>query len=207
MTNKILRSLANPDRFVEAIRRFDEANAQDPNLEIVGGKPMPRELAYAQRLTAWVLKLNPDASEILLLAARSQHLCRWTIPRSDYELTRAGYLRWRNDLKKFHADKAGRILQEVGYPPEVIREVQALNLKQNFPKDPQGRILEDALCLVFLEHQFADLARKTSEDKMINAVQKTWNKMTPSARLEAMKLPYGDAEKALLTKALAPIQS
>ena len=81
--------------------------------------------------------------------------------------------------------------------------MQALNLKKDFPRDAEGRVLEDALCLVFLEHQFADLAARTDEDKIINAVQKTWKKMTPAAREHALRLPYGPNEKALLDRALA----
>ena len=63
-------------------------------------------------------------------------------------------------------------------------------------------MLEDALCLVFLQYQFADLAAKTAEDKTINALQKSWQKMTPAARAEALKLNYGEREKALLERAL-----
>src|SRR5437899_233735 len=103
----------DPIRFQAAIRRFDEENARDPNTEVVDGAAQPRELVYARRLSDWVRKLAPAASEELRLAARSQHLCRWTIPRSSYEMTRAGYLRWRSDLKAFHARKAGEILREV----------------------------------------------------------------------------------------------
>jgi hypothetical protein len=138
----------------------------------------PRELVYAQWLTEWVLRLCPDASEHLRLAARCQHLRRWEVPRNSYPMTRIGYLQWREGLKKFHSQRAGEILKEVGYPEEIIKLVQKLNLKKDFPKDPETRVLEDALCLVFLEHQFADLAAKTAEDKMLNAVQKTWKKMT-----------------------------
>src|SRR5215210_1274235 len=116
-------------RFREALRRFDEENARDPNPPFVGGVAHPHELLYAQRLTAWVMQLRPDASEALLLATRCQHICRWMIPRGSYEMTRAGYLRWRADLKKFHAQKSAEILREVGYPEEMISRVQALNLK------------------------------------------------------------------------------
>jgi len=192
-----------PERFAAAIRRFDEENARDPNVEAVAGVAQPRELIYAQRLTDWVLKLCPGASEELRLAARCQHLCRWMIPRSQYPMTRAGYLKWRNDLKAFHAEKAGEILREVGYPAEVIARVQDLNLKKNFPNDPDSRVLEDALCLIFLQYQLADLAAKTDEDKMINALQKSWKKMTQVAREEALKLSFGPKEKALLERALA----
>ena len=117
-------------------------------------------------------------------------------------MDRAGYLRWRNDLKAFHARKAGEILRNVGYPEEIVVQVQDLNLKKNFPKDPDSRVLEDALCLIFLDHQFTPLARRTSAEKMINAVQKSWKKMTPEAQAHALKLSYGPEERALLERAL-----
>jgi hypothetical protein len=189
----------DPQKFEAALRRFDEENARDPNTE----NGQPRELLYAQRLTDWVLRLRPDASETARLAARCQHLCRWKIPRGDYPMTRTGYLKWRTDLKKFHAERAGEILAEVGYDGESIRRVQDLNLKKNFPADPESRLLEDALCLVFLEFQLADLAAKTDDNKMVNALKKSWDKMTESARAEALKLNYSEREKALIQKALA----
>src|SRR5882724_4556398 len=195
--------LADASRFEAACRGFDTANSFDPNLEIIEGMARPRELIYAERLTHWVLKLCPDASEELRLAARCQHICRWMIARSSYPMTRPGYLKWREDLKKFHAEKAGDILRVVGYPAETVAKVQALNLKKNFPQDPDSRVLEDALCLVFLEFQFAELAAKTTDDKMINALQKAWKKMTPAARANAMKLNFGPKEKSLLERALA----
>jgi hypothetical protein len=105
-------------------------------------------------------------------------------------MTRAGYLQWRAALKAFHARKAGEILRQCGYPEDLVLRVQNLNLKKNFPADPEGRVLEDALCLVFLQYQLADL-------------RKSWAKMTPAARAEALKLSYAAREKALLDQALA----
>lgn len=192
----------DPQRFESALRRFDEENSRDPNHEAVDGILHPRELLYAQRLVNWVLRLCPDASEELRLAARCQHICRWEIPRQSHPMTRAGYLQWRATLKRFHAQKAGDILRGAGYPEDVIRRVQDLNLKKHFPDDPEARVLEDALCLVFLEFQLADLAAKTAADKTINALQKSWQKMTDAARAEALKLNYGEREKALLERAL-----
>lgn len=189
-------------RFVAAIRRFDEENSRDPNSEIVDSGAQPRELLYARRLSDWVLKLSPDASEPLRLAARCQHLCRWTIPRDSYPMTREGYLQWRTTLKKFHAQRAGEILREIGCGDDVIARVQSLNLKKNFPADPESRVLEDALCLVFLQYQFADLANKTERDKMLVVLQKSWRKMTPQARDAALKLEYPPREKELLEAAL-----
>lgn len=193
----------NSDRFAAALRRFDEENSHDPNQEIVDGKSQPRELIYAQWLTDWVLKLSPNASEALRLAARCQHICRWKIPRDSYPMDKPGYLRWRADLKKFHANKSGDILREVGYDEATIQRVQALNLKKNHPNDPEVCVLEDALCLVFLERQFTALAAKSDDEKMINALQKSWRKLSPSARAEALKLSYGAREKNLIERALA----
>ena len=191
-----------PTRFEAAIRRFDEENARDPHTELVNGAPQPRELVYAGRLTDWVLRLQPEASEALKLAARCQHLCRWAIPRSQYPMDRAGYLKWRTELKKFHAEKSGHILREMGYDDELVGQVQALNLKKYFPNDADSRVLEDALCLVFLQHQLTELAAKTDDAKMINALRKSWQKMTEQARTEALKLPYGPRETRLIRQAL-----
>ena len=196
---------ADPARFEAALRRFDEENSRDPHSENVDGVSHPREFIYAQWLTDWVLKFSPNASEELRLAARCQHLCRWKIPRDSYPMTRPGYLKWRADLKRFHADRTGEILREVGYPDAVITRVQDLNLKKNFPTDPESCVLEDALCLVFLEHQLADLAAKTADDKVITALQKSWKKMTPAAHAEALKLSYGAREKALIEQALKAV--
>jgi hypothetical protein len=193
---------ADSDRFRAALQKFDEENARDPNSEMEGGTAHPRELLYARRLTSWVHRLNSSPCEALCLAARCQHLCRWQIPRNSYPGNRAGYLRWRNDLKKMHSGLAGRILHDLGYPDEIVHRVQDLNLKKLFPADPDSRILEDALCLVFLEFQFADLAAKTDREKVLNALRKSWKKMTERARAEALKLPYGKQETDLLHAAL-----
>jgi Domain of unknown function (DUF4202) len=189
-------------RFQKALQRFDEENSRDPHRILVDGKPHPRELAYAGWLTDWVSKLAPEASEILRLAARSQHLCRWMIPRNSYDMTRAGYLRWRADLKQFHAGKSGEILREVGYEEDVIQRVQELNLKKGLGKDPECQTLEDALCLVTLQYQLGELVAKTAPEKMVEILAKTWKKMSPAAREHALKLSFPDCEKELIERAL-----
>jgi Domain of unknown function (DUF4202) len=191
-------------RFLEAWRRFDEENGRDPNLVVVGEVAQPQELLYAERLTDWVLRLNPEASEELLLAARSQHICRWTIPRHTYEMTRPGYLRWRSDLKQFHAAKSAEILREVGYDPETIAQVRELNLKKNLGRDPDCQTLEDALCLVTLQYQLADLVAKTERGKMIEILRKTWKKMSPLGHEHALTLSFSEREKGLIQEAVGP---
>ena len=189
-------------RFRTAIGRFDALNAEDPNREVVNGISIPRELLNAQRLSGWVMRLAPDASESLRLASRCQHLCRWMIPRTSYEMTRAGYHQWRNELKRFHAAKSAEVLHATGYVEEIVARVVELNLKKSFPADSESRVLEDALCLVFLQFQFRDLAAKTDDEKVINALQKSWKKMTPLGHEHALTLEYAPHERALLDRAL-----
>lgn len=189
-------------RFSEAVRRFDEENGRDPNIVNYEDVAYPHELLYAKRLTDWVLRLCPEASEPLLLAARCQHICRWTVPRSAYEMTRSGYLRWRTDLKRFHASKSAEILREVGYDDATIERVSDLNLKKHLGHDPDCQVLEDALCLVTLQYQLSDLAAKTEPAKMIGILQKTWKKMSKPARDYALALPFSETEKRLIEQAL-----
>jgi hypothetical protein len=172
---------------------MDAANAADPR---------GVELPYSHRLTAWVEKLAPDASEPLRLAARAQHICRWLSPRDSYPPGRIGYLKWREDLKQFHAKKAGEILREIGYDPATIDRVQHLIRKHNFPKDEEGRVLEDALCLTFLESQLAETVVKTGDEKMVDIVRKTWRKMTARAQEIALAMPMSESQRQLIQKAL-----
>ena len=194
--------MTEAERFQKALERFDEENSRDPHRVIVEGVSHPHELLYSQRLTEWVLRLSPEASEALRLAARSQHLCRWMIPRASYEMTRAGYLRWRADLKKFHAERSAEILREIGYPEPLVERVQALNLKRDLGHDPECQTLEDALCLVTLQYQLSDLIEKTHPEKMVEILRKTWKKMSPLAREHALKLPFSDRERELIGLAL-----
>ena len=194
----------NAQRFAAALARFDAENSRDPKSVLCDQVELPYEVAYARWLSNWVLRLNPEASEALQLAGHCQHLRRWEIPRKSYPATRAGYLQWRQVLKEFHALKASEILRESGYPDAIIQLVKDLNLKKHFPADPECRTLEDALCLVFLERQYTDLAAKTTEKKMITALQKCWTKMTPAAHALAMQLDLSPEGKRLLDQALKP---
>lgn len=192
------------DRLSRLLARIDALNAQDPNRDLVDGIAHPRELLYATRLTDWVLRLDPGASEALRIAARGQHVQRWTIPRDRYPMTRAGYLKWRETLKAFHAKTVGGLMAEAGYAPDEIERVRTLILKKQLVSDPQTQTLEDALCLLFLETQFDDLKRKTPDEKMREVVRKTWAKMSPKAREVAMRLPLDAAAKQFLATALSP---
>lgn len=188
--------------FEQAIARFDAANSEDPNKEIFEGAEHPKELLYARRMSAWLEKLEPNASEAVRLAARCQHIRRWTIARSDYPDGRAGYLKWRTTLAKFHAETAGQILRDIGYDDDTIHRVQSLLKKENLKSDPEAQLLEDVICLVFLENYFADFAPKHDEEKIIVILRKTWKKMSPRAHKAALELSIPSAARHLVEKAI-----
>ena len=133
--------ISNQVRFQETLSKFDQANSQDPNAVSFRGKEYPKELLYAQQMTAWLIKVKPNASETLQLATRSQHICRWTSPRDNYSMDRVGYLKWRTELKNFHAEKAGEILMECGYDDETIVQVKSLIRKEKMKTDPESQLL------------------------------------------------------------------
>jgi hypothetical protein len=176
------------DRFARAVALFDAANGEDPNRETFEGAEYPKEVLYAQRMTAWLDRFAPDASEALKLAARAQHIRRWAIPRSEYPMDRKGYDLWRTTLAKFHGDTAAEILRRVGYDEPTIERVKALLLKERMKLDPEGQTLEDVVCLVFLQYYFAEFASHYSEPKLVGIVRKTWKKMSERGHEEALKL-------------------
>ena len=120
----------NPKRFEDALRLIDAANSEDPNTESFEGEDYPKELLYSMRMTKWLETIEPQASEALRLAVRSQHIRRWEIPRSEYPLDRKGYHQWRTRLYDYHGEKSAEILDEVGYDEETIARVRMLLKKR-----------------------------------------------------------------------------
>ena len=189
-------------RFTDAIARFDLVNTEDPNHELVDGVPQPKELVYARRMTARLERLATDATEPVRLAARAQHIRRWTIPRSRYPTGRHGYRQWRTTLASFHAETAREILLEVDYDDVTINHVQALLRKEKLKADPDAQLLEDVICLVFLEHYLEVFAGQHDEAKLIDILRKTWRKMSDRGRHAAFGLELKPELKALVVKAV-----
>ena len=191
------------DKFIKAIQLFDAANSKDPNKEIWEGKEYAKELLYALRMSEKLEDFEPNATISVQLAVRCQHICRWEIPRDSYEMNKVGYLTWRKSLYAFHAEKAAEILEVVGYKNSLIEEVRFLLLKKQLKKNTQTQLLEDVICLVFLDFYFEKFAQKYTEEKLIDIVQKTWKKMSSKGHEFALKLNFSEHASALIGKALA----
>jgi len=197
----------NDDRLRKALAAIDAANAGDPHTILVRGQRRAKEQAHAELVSEWIAVLAPDASEALQLAGRAHHLRRWAIPRADYPEGREGYLRWRRALHDFHAEQTAAILAEHGYDAALIRRVSDLLHKRGLARgEPDAQVLEDALCLVFLETQYREIAERLPEEKLLDVTVKTLRKMSERAKQLALELPLDARDAATIRRAagLAP---
>jgi Domain of unknown function (DUF4202) len=194
---------AGNDRLAKALAGIDAANAADPNAEKVEGGTRPAALVYSERMTAWLERIEPAASELLAIAVRAQHIERWISPRSDYPMTREGYLRWRGALGRFHARRAGEIMAEAGYDDAAIGRVGRLIGKTRLKRDAEAQTLEDVACLVFLENYLIDFSNRHEEEKIVDILRKTWTKMSDRGRDAALTLDMPPRARDLLKRALA----
>jgi len=195
--------MTNNDRLEKTLAAFDAANLQDPNTELVDGKVVAKEWIYAQRMSAQLHKFCDAPSEALQLATRSQHICRWKSPRSDYPMDKSGYKKWRLDLAQLHGEIAGDIMAAQGYDESMVARVKDLLLKRSLKRDEEVQALEDVACLVFIEFYLEDFAGKHDEEKLIEIIRKTWNKMSAKGHEAALKLPLSESMLGLVGKALS----
>jgi hypothetical protein len=191
------------DQLARAIAAIDAANADDPETIEVRGEIRPKEQAHAEMMTDWVRRLDAEAVDAQLIAARAHHLRRWSIPRTSYPEGRTGYLRWRTALKKQHAKEVGDILRREGYEPDVIELVQHIVRKDGLKTDAMVQTHEDALCLVFLETQLLELAHDQGDDKTVDIIGKTVVKMSEQGIAAALALDLPADAVSLIGRAMA----
>ena len=191
-------------RLQDVLARIDEANRKDPHAETEEGVAHPKELLYARRMSAWLERLRPDATDALRIAVRAQHLERWAIPRDRFPPGRTGYLRWRTTLGAHHAERTAGLMREAGFGDGTIASVAALLRKEGLARaapDSDVQALEDCACLVFLEHYLAPFADRHPPAKVADILAKTWRKMSPAARAAAPGVELPPAVSALLCAA------
>lgn len=188
--------------FQKAMAWIDAENAQDPNQETFQSQLFPKELLYSNRMFEKLLAFEPNSSEEVQIAAKAQHICRWKITRESYPMDRVGYLKWREDLKKFHAKTTASILEKSGYSEKFIARVSFLIEKKLLKKDAETQLLEDVICLVFLSFYLDDFVQKHDKEKLKNIILKTWNKMSEKGHQEALKIIYKPANLELIKESL-----
>ena len=192
-----------PTRFETAIAIIDKKNTEDPNTYQVVDLEYSKELLYSQRMTRKLLQLEPNASKALQIAARAQHICRWKIARKEYPMDRVGYLKWREELKKMHAELTGEILVQVGFDDQFVDRVQKIILKKFIKKNEESQTLEDTICLVFLDYYFDEFAAKHTDEKIIDILKKTWVKMSDKGHAAALKIPFSEKSLTLVQQAIS----
>ena len=165
-------------RLDSALAAIDDINSADPNLE--DGVPAAR--LYGECMSAELTRLFPDAPDSLKIAARGQHIERWTVPRSTYPEGKAGYHAWRRDLAGHHAERVSAVMTEAGYGGDEVAAAARMLRKEGIKRHEDVQALEDVICFVFLKWYFAPFAAKHSDEKVLGIVQKTARKMSEEAR-------------------------
>jgi hypothetical protein len=192
-------------RITAVFARIDAANAEDPNRVEVDGRLRPAALVYGERMSACLAAFDPEASPVLAIAVRAQHLRRFDIPRASHPMGRTGYFAWRNALKAHHADLVTRYMRDVGFDATAIDRVGAIVRKERLKRDPETQTLEDCACLVFLEFELPGFAAKWDDDKLVDVLAKTWPKMSDLGRARALELVPKLSERlaALVVRAVS----
>mgnify|MGYP000013953774 CR=1 FL=1 len=190
-------------RLDNVLTAIDRENQQDPNLVEHQGKPIAKELLYGQRMSERLGVFAPDASELLQIACRAQHIKRWSLARKDFPMDKVGYKTWRTTLAKFHADTTATLMASAGYNQDEQARAGELLQKKQLKRDPEVQTLEDVICLVFIEHHLEEFATKHTETKLIDIIQKTWRKMSDDGHNAALALTLPETLLALIGKALA----
>ena len=170
-------------RLDQAFQAIDEANARDPNLE--DGKPA--NLLYGQRMTEQQQHLFPDASDALRIACRGQHIERWLLPRDAYPMDRAGYLQWRQEQGRRHAERIAGIMADAGYAEDDIAQARRMLTKQGLKRDDQVQALEDVICFTFIRWYLGDFMAEHADKNLPKIIEKTARKMSPEGRARALR--------------------
>lgn len=192
------------NRLAEVFKEIDAINQQDPRMDSDKDIALPKEYLYSLRMTEMLNTYDPSVDELMKIAARGQHIRRWSIPRNEYPMDRKGYLQWRTKLKILHADLLSEIMLKHCYTDEEVKNVTELVTKKKLNINGDAQKLEDVVCLVFLKYYFEDFFKQHPEEKVVDILRKTWRKMTDKGRSMALDLNFSDEAHAIISKALDP---
>ncbi|WP_299880299.1 DUF4202 domain-containing protein [uncultured Sulfitobacter sp.] len=195
MTSKLNTVLAA----IDAANRADPKVAQDDD-----GADQPEAYLYGLRMTAELDRLfGAQASDVLRIAARGQHIERWLLKRANYPEGRTGYLTWRRDQGRAHGARLAGLMADAGYDAQECERVGVLLRKEGIKRDAEVQQLEDVICFTFLKWYFGPFAAKHPQEKVLDIVAKTARKMSADARTRVLAEFDLPGELAVAVKAAA----
>eukprot|EP00439_Symbiodinium_sp_Y106_P019273 s2338_g2.t1 len=195
-----LRRQRRQRQLQQVLDAIDAINAADPREDELQDT-RPKEWLYGKRMSRRLSIFAPNCSDVVKIAARSQHVKRWVSERKDYPEGTAGYKQWRQELGRMHGKIASEEMLKAGYSEKEAKRVTTLLTKKDIKKDADVQLLEDVICLVFIEYYWIPFSKK--HEKLLDIVRKTWAKMSDAGHAAALQLPLADAPKALIVKALS----
>jgi hypothetical protein len=191
------------------LQEIDRVQGEDPRRILLDETSRPYEAVYAERMGTRLISLYPEASPLLQIAARAQHLRRWDLPREQYPAGRQGYEAWRRAARLHHVAVVTPILERHGFGAAEIAQVAKLIKKEELKRDPESQALENVVGVVFLEHYIGEFLEKYAalpEEKLVDILAKTLRKMSAEGHAAALALPLDPKLRELTDKAVSRLR-
>ena len=152
---------------------------------------------------AWIERYLANGGTLLLCSHSMYHvqkLCGRALWLKEGRVERYGSsAEVTQSYLAYHEEKSAGAKQPIAASRAAAAGVYAI---QSLSLDPEAQLLEDVVCLVFLENYFAEFAREHDEAKLIEIVRKTWKKMSDRGHQAALTLPLSDDCRRIVEKAL-----
>jgi hypothetical protein len=166
------------EQYKTATELIDSVHYQDPSTETIDGVEIKAELLYSNRMLAVLEKVAPDASFELKLAAKCQHISRWSIPRATFPVGKKGYYDWRAAIMAHQLNVSTSVLKQAEINDQSI-EIIVDVLKNKADKTNQNAsIIEDTACLTFIKWYLVPFTGQFDAAKAKIILQKTAGKMS-----------------------------
>jgi hypothetical protein len=165
-------------QYKTAIELIDKVHNQDPTSDTIDGVKIKAELLYSNRMLSVLEKVAPDASLELKLAAKCQHISRWSIPRATFSMDKKGYYQWRAAIMEHQLSVTTSVLKQAEINDQRI-EIIVDALKNKADKtNLNASIIEDTACLTFIKWYLVPFAGQFDAVKAKIILQKTAGKMS-----------------------------
>jgi len=210
---------------IDAINADDPSTVPDPD----SGRSMPYRVLYSNWLAAWVQRLDPKASDELLILAKGKNIEGWKlrdIKRDAYPPTSQGVKLWQADRKRWLAERLAGVMKEAGYEADQVSFVTEVMLTRNIPDPrdirkfdvlgPMGTInfrlleqasllqtLKDAEALVFMERNFPQMADRMTGDDVVAQLKRELGSVSARCVAMLLRMPWSQVQMKMISKAVA----
>ena len=167
---------------------------------IIAGSQVPEDPCHADNTLEWLLRLEPDASEALQLAALAHDIDR-AIER--IKVKRANFDHY-DAFKAAHARNSAEILRPIltacGVERNIVEEACRLVEFHEVGGDPDSDLLKDADSISFFDVNLPLYFQREGWDETKRRSYWGYHRLTPSAQEIVKHIDYENKEMARLLR-------